>query len=272
VSSPEHPAAEITPPSAGPAQLGVVPVARLGVEDPPWDLWGVMALLAIAIVSFFFFSIVVLLAAKYVIYRSESVVTIGQRHPLLGVLVELLMYGVLLSFMAALVRRSGRGFLQGLQWNWPSSWWGYLVLGFVLAIGLGILESKLHLPMPEHPPMERFFRTSRDAWLLVGFGTLVAPFMEELFFRGFLYPALARRVGIYASIFLTSLSFGLIHAAQFAFAWAPVLVIVMVGVVLTLVRALRRSVAGSMLVHFAYNLTLFTAMFVQTQGFRHLGS
>ena len=70
------------------------------------------------------------------------------------------------------------------------------------------------VPVPKDLPMDRLFRTSFDAWILAVFGVLIAPLMEELFFRGFLYPVLARRLGYILSIVLTGLRFALVHAQQ----------------------------------------------------------
>jgi hypothetical protein len=58
------------------------------------------------------------------------------------------------------------------------------------------------------------------------------------------------------AIVTTSIAFGLIHAAQLAFAWGLVLIIFVVGLVLTIVRAKTGSVASSFVVHVAYNSTL----------------
>jgi len=43
-----------------------------------------------------------------------------------------------------------------------------------------------------------------------------------------------------------------------------------VGLVLTIVREIRNSVASSLLIHIAYNGTISVLMFVATDGFRHL--
>jgi membrane protease YdiL (CAAX protease family) len=94
--------------------------------------------------------------------------------------------------------------------------------------------------------------------------------MEELFFRGFLYPVLARGIGIPLGIFLTAVGFALLHGAQLGFSWGPVLVIFLVGLVLTIVRARKNSVAAGVLIHMAYNGTITVAMFAATDGFRHL--
>ena len=44
----------------------------------------------------------------------------------------------------------------------------------------------------------------------------------------------------------------------------------LVGIVLTTVRAKTNSVAAGVLIHMAYNGTITVAMFAATNGFRHL--
>jgi membrane protease YdiL (CAAX protease family) len=53
-------------------------------------------------------------------------------------------------------------------------------------------------------------------------------------------------------------------------AWAPVLVVFLVGLVLTITRALTRSVAAGFLMHMAYNGTISMLLFIGSDGFRHL--
>jgi membrane protease YdiL (CAAX protease family) len=48
------------------------------------------------------------------------------------------------------------------------------------------------------------------------------------------------------------------------------LVLFLVSSVLTAVRIRTRSVATCVLVHMGYNATLFSIMFIYTQGFRHM--
>ena len=98
----------------------------------------------------------------------------------------------------------------------------------------------------------------------------MAPLMEELFFRGFLYPVLARGIGVPIAVIVTAFCFAALHGAQLMFSWGPVLVIFIVGLVLTLVRAKTNSVAAGVVIHMAYNGTITVAMFAATDGFRHL--
>jgi membrane protease YdiL (CAAX protease family) len=134
---------------------------------------------------------------------------------------------------------------------------------------LGLGGVGLLLPIPKHLPIDRFFATSREATLMSIFAVTLAPLMEELFFRGFLYPVLARRWGVFASVILTSAAFGILHGAQLKYSWA-VLLIFIVGIALTTVRAVTKSVAASFLVHVGYNGTLSLLLYVVSGGFRHL--
>jgi membrane protease YdiL (CAAX protease family) len=124
--------------------------------------------------------------------------------------------------------------------------------------------------MPKELPIDSFFKTPAEAWALGILSVTLAPLMEELFFRGFLYPVLARRLGLPIAVFLTALGFALLHGAQLMFSWGPVLVIFLVGMILTIVRARTNSVAAGVLIHMAYNGTIAVAMFAATDGFRHL--
>jgi membrane protease YdiL (CAAX protease family) len=49
-----------------------------------------------------------------------------------------------------------------------------------------------------------------------------------------------------------------------------VLVVFLVGLTLTITRALTKSVAASLLIHIAYNATLSVLIFIVSDGFRHL--
>jgi len=106
------------------------------------------------------------------------------------------------------------------------------------------------LPIPKTLPIDDFFRTSADVWLVALFGTFLAPVFEELAFRGFLLPSLASAydwlrgnkhssngdpivapvvgndqhwsvAALVVSCALTSIAFALVHADQLAHAWAP---------------------------------------------------
>jgi membrane protease YdiL (CAAX protease family) len=255
----------IDAPPLAPMQTPAIEVPR----DPVWNGFDVLRLAVLTIVALFAGFFAVLLVARFWIYPHSSIGIVA-RIPLVVVAGQGVAYLLVFSYMYVLVTRERQrpDFLPAIHWNWPSSPAIYASIGVVLSIALQILASRL--PIPKNLPIDRFFGTPAEAWVLAIFGMSLAPLMEELFFRGFLYPVLARGVGMTAAIFITGFAFALLHGSQLMYSWGPVLVIFLVGIVLTAVRAYKNSVAASLVVHIAYNGTISALMFVQTDGFRHL--
>jgi len=233
-----------------------------------WSGWDVLQIVFLTIVSVIVFLPVVAVATQRLLYPKATFFQVVT-YPLVTVLAQGLAYLLIFAFMVSLVKRlPGRDFWQAIRWNWPQNWSAYLLAGMALAFALqGIAH---FLPMPKELPMDRFFRTPGEAWVLSLFSVTFAPLLEELFFRGFLYPVLVGRLGVALAVLATAAGFSLIHAPQLGRAWGPVLVIFMVGLALTLTRALTKSVAASFIMHMAYNGTLSVLLFVGTSGFRHL--
>jgi membrane protease YdiL (CAAX protease family) len=237
--------------------------------DPAWTGWDVLRLIFLTIVALFVGVFAVLLIARWWVYPHTALGEIA-RVPLVVVAGQSLAYLLILAYMYVLVTRERRrpDFLAAIHWNSPSNIAVYLLAGFALSLGLQVLAH--FLPIPKELPIDSFFRTPAEAWALSILSVTLAPLMEELFFRGFLYPVLARRLGLPVAVFVTALGFALLHGAQLMFSWGPVLVIFLVGIVLTMVRAKTNSVAAGVLIHMAYNGTITVAMFAATDGFRHL--
>jgi len=189
-------------------------------------------------------------------------------------------------------------FPQALHWNFSvvrRRWVRLLAGGVVLSLVVQFLSN--FLPIPKTLPIDDFFRSPADVWMVALFGTFLAPVCEELAFRGFLLPSLASawdwlrgfrrssevasdrgvqydpRWSIAALLFsctVTSIAFALVHADQLAHAWAPLAVLFGVSLVLCGVRLWTHSLAASTLIHATYNGTIFTILFFGTGGFRHL--
>jgi membrane protease YdiL (CAAX protease family) len=245
-----------------------VPASPTLSENPVWSGWDVLQIALLTVASIVIFLLLAAAGAQRLLYPHSAFVDVVQ-FPLVTVAAQLLAYLLVLGFMAAVVKRApGHEFWREMRWNWPSNWPLYLVAGLMLSVAL---QAFAHLlPMPKELPIDRFFRTAQEAWALSLFGMTFAPLMEELFFRGFLYPVLVRRLGTATAIILTSASFGLIHASQLGRAWGPVLVVSLVGLALTITRAVTKSVAPGFLMHVAYNGTISVLLFAGTDGFRHL--
>ncbi|MGB7333209.1 MAG: type II CAAX endopeptidase family protein, partial [Terriglobales bacterium] len=170
--------------------------------DPAWNGWDLLRLIFLTLVALFVGVFVVLLAARLILYPHTRLGEIA-RVPLVVVAGQCLAYLLILAYMYVLVTRERRrpDFFAAIHWNWPSNIAGYVVVGFALSVALQGLAH--FLPIPKELPIDSFFQTPAEAWALSILSITLAPLMEELFFRGFLYPVLARAIGVRIAIFLT---------------------------------------------------------------------
>ena len=97
---------------------------------------------------------------------------------------------------------------------------------------------------------------------------LIAPAVEELLFRGFLFPVIERANGTRAAVLGTSVLFSLLHAQQYGWNWQNLVVLSYVGIVFGTVRAISGSLVPSTLIHASYNLTLFVGLYAASDRFR----
>jgi hypothetical protein len=253
--------------SLPPAPVPVPPAPKAG-ENPVWSGWDVLLMAVFVLCVLFTVQLVVVLAARHFAYPHESWLQVAQK-PYLALLSQLLTYVAIALYMILLIEGKYHArFGQAIRWNWPGTT-GFSFMGIgVLMLGLDLVGR--FLPMPKSTPFDQFFERPMDAYLVAVFAITLGPLMEELFFRGFLYPVLARRIGAAWGILLTGLLFGLIHLPQYGWSWAAFLIVSLVGVVLTTVRARTKSVAASFLAHVGYNATIMIIAAVATDGFRHM--
>jgi len=233
-----------------------------------WNGWDVLLTVALTFVAMIVLQFIVLLGAKLLVYPRANIVEVSQK-PILLLVSQFLVYIAVAACLKLLVEGKYRvPFWQAIRWNWPRSEWRLLALGAAMLFVLSFLQGLF--PMPKDTPFEHLFDRPRDAYLLAIIAVSLGPLMEELFFRGFMYPVLARRIGVVWGILLTALPFGLIHLPQYGWAWGAALVIFLVGVVCGAVRAATKSVAASFLVHVGYNGMQMIIAVVATHGFRHM--
>lgn len=253
----------------GPPLETAAEAAPLPPREPAWDLWDVVMIAVVFLACMVVFGLLIvggLTLAGIKVPKEMSPLLV---KVMLGS--QCLAYVGVLLFMYHLVTAGyRRRFRDAVRWIAPPSavWPYYLLGGIALAFAVGLLSRIL--PFPSHLPIDKYFQDRTTAWIITLFGVSLAPLVEELFFRGFFYPVAARRLGVPAGAVLTALGFALMHSSQLASAWGPLLVLFLVGMALTVARILTRSVVPGLLIHIGYNATLFTLLYVASDGFRHL--
>jgi len=158
----------------------------------------------------------------------------------------------------------------------------YFFAGSGLSLFVALFTARMK--EPQNIPMEELFKHRDTALLFVAMAVLVAPLVEETLFRGYLYPLFARlisgllrfagfddapalRNGVFGSIILTGVLFGLMHGMQLGWTWSLVSMLILVGIIFTLVRARTGSVFASFLMHLGYNSLIAMASVLSTHGF-----
>jgi membrane protease YdiL (CAAX protease family) len=267
--------AEVLPPVREPVEFRPILVpdtlpATGPAVFPPWSGWDVAAVLCFTLAAVFLFSTVALGVAHVLTSKQHVSWTDLASSPIVVIGAQVAAYPIVILFMMTLVRNKARErFWQAIRWNWP----GPAMLRFLIAgaaFAFAVEFASRWLPIPKSLPVDRFFTDTNGAYMMAAFGITLAPLLEELFFRGMLYPVLRRSVGVGLAILLTAIAFAFIHGAQLGYAWAPLLSIFVVGIVFTVVREKTNSVAASFLMHCGYNLALFATLWVGSDHFRHL--
>jgi len=257
---------ELVPTALPEPALAAPPTPRF----PAWSWWDVVAVLGFTLFGVFLFSLLALGIARH--FPEFRRVPVGELATDARIVVgaQAAAYPVVLVFIFILVRtRTHERFRDAIRWNWPGmAAPGFFLAGTVLALAVDWLSH--FLPIPKSLPMDQYFHDASSAYLLAAFGLSLAPLLEEVFFRGMLYPLMRRTFGLTTAIVLTAAAFAAIHGAQLGYAWGPILSIFVVGLVFTVTRERTNSVASSFLMHCGYNSALFTALWVASDHFRHL--
>ena len=192
---------------------------------------------------------------------------VGYFTPLKGgaaaMVVQSLFYALLLGVLYLLVAwRYGQPFWKSLGWTTFRLPFLIAAAGPILAVSSSAVGVFLKAP-PLPSPIEDLISDRRSLFIMMLFLTLIGPVFEELMFRGFLFPLLARSTGPWPAILVTAALFALVHGYQYRWSWQHLTVVGLAGSVFGFVRYKSGSTAASTLVHTGYNATLFIGFVVQ---------
>src|SRR5512133_3647622 len=168
---------------------------------------------------------------------------------------SLIQFGIILLIVYAIAGLGNRRQLLALRR--PTSWWVALRVGVSIGIGMTVLTALLGPLL--HPGREQ--GVTPDVWRpshaaeYVANGVvicIVAPFVEELAFRGLGYSRLVRYAK-WTAIVLVGVAFGLAHGLVEAFPFLAAL-----GAGLAYLRSRVDSVIPGMIVHGLFNAVALT--------------
>lgn len=270
--SPQHPA-----PAPGP----ILPPRRHQRRLPedvytPWGWAELLTFLAFGLGSIILLSVLFWLVVRFEV-KPADFNTFAKTNAPFNALFMTTLYATLILYLYVTIHVGRQvSFLRTIGWrDWRSArvpraalYALFTICGMALAVVVAA-GSTVFKPK-ENLPIQALFHDPVGVLWLAAAGILVAPAVEETIFRGYLYPVLARSLGVWGGILVTGLLFGMIHAHQLWGGWAQIGLLIFVGVVLTYARARTGTVLTSWLLHVGYNSFLFAAYFISTGGLRHL--
>jgi len=206
------------------------------------------------------------LLLAFVLVQGVSLVTgyrpAGRAAPLLAG--QFLGYALwFLSLYGLLKLRYDRPFWSSLGWVTPRRG---LLVSVVAGPALALLVATLGvlLKTPEIQMPIKNLLSDRSSIVLVGlFAVTLGPLCEELAFRGFLLPLVARSLGPVAGVLISALPFAILHGPQYSWSWRHVVLITLAGSAFGWMRLHSRSTLTATLMHAGYNLTFFAAYVLQ---------
>ena len=247
------------PPSLIESSIQSEPLVSAPPPFPVWSGWDVLFLFC-----FTAFSVMMLAAggeaAKHFVHARFPSARFLVQPPNEGIylflfqaLLDLL---ILLFIYFTITLKYNVRFFKSLKWQPRSAIRvsRYIPVGIVLA--LAVLGTSTLFPNPQESPIEKLIKVPLTAFLFATLGVFVAPFVEEVIFRGFLYPVVERRLGKIGALVITALLFSGVHVSQLWGSWPAIILITVVGFTLSSVRAHTDALLPSFIIHLSYNSTI----------------
>jgi hypothetical protein len=227
-------------------------------NNPPWDALAAIGLWLVSILLVF--AVPTLIALPYILFRYAGTNNAAQVLVTDPTVLLLSVLGVIpahiLTFGAAwaIVTNYGRRpFWRALGWSFSPKF-GFMASAG-LAIALYIAGSILaKLIGGDATDIDILANSSLAVRLLLAvLATTTGPLVEEIVYRGVLYPSLQKRIGMIWAVALVSFLFVLVHVYQYRNSLGAIAVIALLSVSLTLVRARTGRLLPCFIMHMFFN-------------------
>lgn len=154
-------------------------------------------------------------------------------------------------------------FLEMLGWKWNgfNFWHVLLILGGFF--GLAFVLTSIFGEQPND--FTKMLESSQTAVYIVAFlATFSAPVVEEVVYRGVLYSAFQRRFGAGFAVFLATTLFAGVHVFQYYPSVAPIVLIFLLSLILTLIRFKTSNLLPCIALHMVFNGIQSIILIIQT--------
>lgn len=242
-------------PGAGPV-AGVEP----DPDDPPW---GAASAFLVWVASMFILVLVPLSAlVGYLLWRGRPVtpqsIDAAIKHDpeavLASVVANLPAHLLTVALVWLLVTGAGRRpFWRTLGWGWGKyfgPWTSAATAVLLLLVGLVLVTL---LRGGKTPFDEMLESSAATRFTAVFMATVTAPFVEELVYRGVLYPAVRRVTNTTFAVVLVSALFTFVHVQQYYNNAGVIAAVATLSIALTVVRAATGRLLPCVVIHAVFN-------------------
>jgi len=239
-------------------------IRSLSPPEAKWNIWDVCKV----VILFLFFGYMIVLAEAFLskvfrVFRIENFRIMINSSLLDAMVVVFIIYFAIVQYKEPLTALgiSARNFLKNVFYGVI----GYIalipILMLILAVIAIIISITKYVPARQ-PVVELFLREKGVAFLTYSslFAAIIGPIVEELFFRGFLYSALKKYIGIFWAITATAGLFAALHAHVAGF-----LPIMALGMLLAYIYEKTGTLVSSITVHIVHNLSMVLLVFLVKQ-------
>ncbi|MBN2582998.1 MAG: CPBP family intramembrane metalloprotease [Planctomycetes bacterium] len=175
----------------------------------------------------------------------------------LALVEQVLLIGVLYYLLYV---RSDEGLVDGLHLHLRPIWHWFGGLGLGVAYFVTVEVLLLHVSLGK--PMLGAGQTDVVKLLFVTVLYIVAAMVNELFYRGLIYPLVRRAIGVLGSVLVVTLWFALVRSAYAGGDWWRTGAVVGLSLILTLARVFSRGVAAPIGIHLGFGLSLCVSLWL----------
>lgn len=226
----------------------------------PWRLYdvGLIVIFYVLIQLIFVLALFILGHFAFITEQMEHYISLFWATVGVNIFLLLFIFGLLQHKYS--INWDQLGFHKNKQLNYLGlgllAYVAFLPFFFALILVSAIVCSFMGIEPKPHVLID-IFREEKSLWVIGGlvvFASVIGPIIEELVFRGVLYPALRKKVGVQNAILGTSLFFAVIH-----FNWFQFIPVFGLGVLLAYLYEKTNSLLPSIMLH-AMNNAVSTAV------------
>lgn len=237
---------------AYPGNINIVkPIKNIEGDYPVWTLNESGIFLVVMCIMFFISSFII--GVIYELFYTGHELILFLNNPLYTILpfstTEALM---VVSIYMVFYKRYKIDFFKELKLIKPEKFNIFIFVSLLIAVLLSGFIMMMRMPK-EGLKIAQF--TPLMVYSFIFVAIIIAPFCEEVCFRGYLYPAINRRWGMNKSIFITSIVFASVHFNYWDH-FPALIQILFLSLAITYLRAVTKSTLVAVIFHFLYNLSI----------------